>query len=131
MTARIVTIRPDREVMTGQQLPYFIGVSDETAGATGLSMNMVVIPPGGAATPHMHLGYETAIYLIKGRVMTRYGEGLTEQVINEAGDFIYIPAALPHQPVNLSDTETAVAIVARNDPRQEEMVALYDPKDAG
>src|SRR5688572_3420987 len=107
MTAKIVTIRPDREVMTGQQLPYFIGVSDATAGAAGLSMNMVVIPPGGSAIPHMHLGYETAIYLIKGRVMTRYGEGLAEQVVNEAGDFIYIPAALPHQPVNLSDTEAA------------------------
>ena len=50
--------------------------------------------------PHVHIGTETAIYLIKGRVETRFGEGLTESVINESGDFIYIPAALPHQPVN-------------------------------
>jgi len=44
---------------------------------------------------------------------------------NEAGDFIYIPAGLPHQPTNLSDTEAAHAIVSRNDPNEQENVVLY------
>ena len=39
-------LRPDREVATQQRLPYFVGVSAATAGATGLSMHLVVIPPG-------------------------------------------------------------------------------------
>ena len=40
-------------------------------------------------------------------------------MINEARDFIFIPAdVVPHQPVNLSDTEPAHAIVARNDPNE-------------
>lgn len=130
MSREIVTVRPDREVMTRQNLPYFVGVSDASAGASGISMNMVVIPPGGSATPHLHEGYETAIYLIKGRVLTRYGEGLAQEVVNEAGDFLFIPASLPHQPFNLSDTEPAVAIVARNDAREQESVVHYDPKAA-
>jgi len=130
MSGEIVTVRPDREVMTRQNLPYFLGVSDVSAGASGISMNMVVIPPGGSATPHLHEGYETAIYLIKGRVLTRYGEGLAQEVVNEAGDFLFIPASLPHQPFNLSDTEPAVAIVARNDAREQESVVHYDPKAA-
>jgi uncharacterized RmlC-like cupin family protein len=49
-------------------------------------------------------------------------------VIHEAGDFIFIPANVPHQPVNLSDTEPAQAIVARNDPNEQESVEPYDPR---
>jgi len=60
----IVTIRPATTAMTRQQLPNFVGVSAATAGARGISMNMVIIPPGGAAEPHLHRGYETAIYLL-------------------------------------------------------------------
>ena len=70
-------IRPDRAVDTLQRLPYFIGVSGHTVGATGLSMHLVVIPPGARAEPHIHLGYETGIYVIEGRVETRFGEGLS------------------------------------------------------
>ena len=128
MPMEIVTVRPEKTTMTRQHLPNFVGVSAATAGATGISMNLVVIPPGGAAEPHLHRGYETAIYLLKGRVRTRYGPGLSQSVIHEAGDFIFIPANVPHQPVNLSDTEPAQAIVARNDPNEQESVEPYDPR---
>ena len=121
----IVTIRPAVTTMTRQQLPNFVGVSTATAGARGISMNLVIIPPGGAAEPHLHRGYETAIYLLKGRVETRYGEGLRHSVIHETGDFIFIPANVPHQPVNLSATEPAHALVARNDPNEQESVEPY------
>lgn len=125
----IVTIRPDASTMTKQQLPNFVGISEATTGSQHLSMNIVVIPPGGAAKPHIHLGYETAIYVLSGRVETRYGSGLKQSTINEAGDFIFIPADLPHQPVNLSSTEPARALVARNDPNEQESVVEYNPAD--
>jgi len=70
-------------------------------------MNRVVIPPGGAAEPHVHKGYETAIFVLKGRVNTLYGAGLEKARVCEQGDFIFIPADVPHQPLNLSDTEAA------------------------
>jgi uncharacterized RmlC-like cupin family protein len=126
-SAEIVTVRPTATTMTRQQLPNFVGISAATAGAQHLSMNLVVIPPGGAAQPHVHQGYETAIYLLRGRVETRYGPGLSRSVIHEAGDFIFIPADVPHQPVNLSVTEPAHALVARNDPNEQESVVAYDP----
>jgi uncharacterized RmlC-like cupin family protein len=109
----IVTVRPSTETMSRQQLPYFVGISEATAGAKGISMNLVVIPPGAAAKPHIHRGYESAIYLLEGRVETRYGPGLRQSVINEAGDFIFIPRA----------------IVARNDPNEQEHVFPYNPKE--
>jgi uncharacterized RmlC-like cupin family protein len=123
----IVTIRPTATTMTRQQLPNYVGISSATAGSRHLSMNLVVIPPGGAAQPHIHRGYETAIYLLRGRVETRYGRGLRYSAIHEAGDFIFIPADVPHQPVNLSATEPAHALVARNDPNEQESVVVYDP----
>jgi len=126
-TAEIVTIRPEKTTMTKQQLPNFVGISRASAGSKHLSMNLVIIPPGGAAQPHVHRGYETAIYLLQGRVETRYGPGLRKSIIHEAGDFIFIPADVPHQPVNLSATEPAHALVARNDPNEQESVVAYDP----
>ncbi len=92
-------------------------------------MLRVVIPPGARAKAHIHRGYETAIYLLQGRVLTRYGEGLAKSVVNEPGDFIYIPADVPHRPENLSLTEPAIAIVARTDPNEQESVELYEVPD--
>ena len=125
--ATIITVRPSAETTTRQHLPYFVGISAATAGAKGLSMSLVIVPPGGAAEPHLHQGFETAIYVLKGRVETRYGPMLKQSVVNEAGDFIFIPPDIPHQPVNLSATEPAHAIIARNDPNEQENVIPYDP----
>lgn len=126
--ADITTIRPDAETFTRQKLPYYVGISAVTAGARGISMNLVVIPPGASAEPHFHRDYETAIYILEGRVKTLYGPGLKRSQINQTGDFLYIPAGVPHQPFNLSDTEPAKAIVSRNDPNEQENVVLYQPE---
>lgn len=125
---KVVTVRPKETITTKQNLPYFVGISKETAGAKGLSMNLVVIPPGGSPKAHYHKDFETAIYLLKGRVETRFGENLKESVINEEGDFVFIPPGVPHKPVNLSDTEPALAIVSRNDPNEHQNVIAYDGK---
>jgi uncharacterized RmlC-like cupin family protein len=118
-------IRPTHDVPTRQGLPYFLGVSGHTAGATGLSMHLVVIPPGARAEPHAHRGHETAIYVLEGRVETRWGEGLAESVVSEAGDFLFIPPGVPHEAINLSATEPARAVVARNDPAEQDNVVPY------
>lgn len=125
----VVAVRPDREILTRQRLPYFVGVSGETAGSRGLSMHIVVIPPGGSAAPHRHRGYETAIYVLEGRVETRYGPGLRERIVSAAGEFLFIPPDVAHQAFNLSDSEPARAIVARNDPAEQENVVPYDPAE--
>jgi len=123
-------LKPDREVMTRQRLPYFIGISGQTVDATALSMHLVVIPPGARAEPHIHVGYETGIYVLEGRVCTRWGSSLEHEVISEAGDFLFVPPGVPHAAINLSETEPARAIVARNHPAEQDLVEPYvvDPK---
>ncbi len=125
----IVTVRGVETTQSKQALPIFPGISGKTSGATGLSLMKVVIPPGGSAEPHVHKRYESAIYLMQGRVKTRYGERLKKSVVNTAGDFVFIPANVPHQPVNLSETEPAIAIVARNDADEQEHVVPYIIED--
>ena len=122
----VQALRPDRAVMTQQRLPYFIGVSGQTVGASGLSMHIVVIPPGARAEPHMHIGYETGIYVLEGRVRTRWGHRLEHEVVSEVGDFLFVPPGVPHEAINLSATETARAVVARNDPAEQDKVEPYN-----
>lgn len=129
MTDTVITIRPQATHITKQQLPNFEGISASTAGSKHLCMHLVIIPPGGKAVAHYHDGYETVIYIIEGKAETKYGENLEQSSINEAGDFLFIPPNLPHQPVNLSDTKQVVAVVARNDPNEQESVVLYETKD--
>lgn len=126
----IVTVRPDSEIISKQQLPYFVGISGDTAGSKGISMNLVVIPPGGSAKPHLHKGYESTIYILSGRVRTRYGIGLKKSTVHKQGDFIFIPPNVPHQPFNLSETEPVRVIVARNDPNEQEHVFLLTEQES-
>ena len=126
---KVTRVRAGNEILTEQKLPYYVGISTDTAGAEGISMNRVVIPPGGKAQPHYHKDFETAIYLLKGRVDTRYGENLKESILTETGDFLFIPPGVPHQPINLSATEPAVAIVSRNDPNELENVVMYKAEE--
>ncbi len=125
--ADVALIQTPPEILSRQGLPNFVGISGNTVGAEALSMNLVVIPPGASAEPHTHADFESAIYVLEGRVETRYGPGLARSVITEAGDFLFIPPNVPHQPVNLSDTQAARAIVARNDPDEQEHVIPYQP----
>ena len=61
LTKKVVAVRPDQTIETKQNLPYFVGISTETAGAMGLSMNLVVIALGGSPKAHYHQDFETVI----------------------------------------------------------------------
>jgi uncharacterized RmlC-like cupin family protein len=126
-TREVKGLRPDHEVMTRQRLPYFVGISGSTVGATGLSMHLVVIPPGAQAEPHIHIGYETGTYVLEGKVLTRWGNALENEVVSQAGDFLFVPPGVPHEAVNLSVTEPARAVVARNHPAEQDLVEPFIP----
>ncbi|NIQ12488.1 MAG: hypothetical protein GWO23_23780 [Gammaproteobacteria bacterium] len=62
----------DSEIPRGNpvraEVAFFVGISQETVGSKVLSMNLVIIPPGSQAEGHYHDGFESAVYLIEGRV---------------------------------------------------------------
>ena len=106
-----------------QGLDYFSGVSAESAGSTGICMHLLVIPPGAMAKAHYHEAHETAIFQLEGSTSFRHGPNLEfTDVVNE-GDYVYIPAGVPHQPFNPTN-RMARAIIARTDPNEQESVVL-------
>ena len=58
-----------------------------------------------------------------------FGERLEDHVDIDSGDFIYIPAGIPHLPYNPSETETCTAVIARTDPNEQESVKLLPELD--
>ena len=126
-TCRIV--RPATTYEGKQGLSYFEGICAENTGATGISMMLLTIPPGGRANAHLHEHHETAIYVLSGEAEMWYGEQLAEHLTVRAGEFLYIPAGMPHLPLNRS-TEPVTAVLARTDPNEQESVVLRPDLDA-
>lgn len=104
---------------------YKTGLSAKNVPARRLSMNVATIPPGGVAYAHIHQDFEVMLYILEGRVRHEYGEGLTQTVDNQAGDFIFIEPGVPHEVLNLSDDEPVVAVVARSDASEWENIVDY------
>lgn len=92
---------------------YMQGMSGKNVGARNLSINVATIPPGGVAYAHIHDGFEVMLFIVQGSVKHTYGESLSQSVVNEAGDFIYIKPGVPHEVFNIGD-EPLVAFVARS-----------------
>jgi uncharacterized RmlC-like cupin family protein len=118
------------ETYDGKQgLTYFCGVAAETVGSTGICMHLVTVPPGGRAKAHLHASHETALYVLSGETVTLYGDRLQHHIVTRAGDLAYIPAGVPHLPVNLTD-QPASAVIARTDPNEQESVVLLPELEA-
>ena len=107
-----------------QGFSYAPAVSAETVGASAIHMQLLTMPPGARAKAHKHAAHETAIYVLSGEGAMYYGEKLEQHMVARAGDFIYIPANMPHLPYNMSQTEPCVAVIARTDPNEQESVVL-------
>ena len=92
---------------------YKQGMSAKNVGSQGLSINVATVPPGAIAYAHIHDGFEVMLFIVQGKVKHTYGENLSQEVINEAGDFIYIKPGVPHEVFNIGD-EPLIAFVARS-----------------
>jgi uncharacterized RmlC-like cupin family protein len=126
-TCRIV--RGDQPFEGKQGLNYFTGISAESVGARGICMHLLRMPPGARAKAHLHEQHETAIYMLSGVAEMWYGPALEQHMVLRAGEYLYIPANMPHLPFN-AGTEEAVAIIARTDPNEQESVKLLPELEA-
>src|SRR5262245_60311396 len=107
------------------------GISAQSVGAQRIHLQIATIPPGVRAKAHKHADHETAIYVLSGESGMWYGEKLERHLTARAGDFLYIPANVPHLPYNLSESESCVAVIARTDSNEQESVILLPELDAG
>lgn len=124
-------IRPSNTYDGKQGFSYFEGISAQSVGSMGICMHSLSIPPGGRAKAHLHENHETAIYVLEGEAEMWYGDQLEEHMVIKAGEFLYIPAGMPHLPINPSKTASCVAVLARTDPNEQESVEHVAEPDAG
>ena len=122
-------MRASRQYAGKQGFDYFEGIARETVGAQGICMHLLRIPPGGRAKAHKHVTHETAICVLEGTAAMLWGDRLEHRMEVGPGDMIYIPADVPHLPMNTGDSE-AVAVIARTDPHEQESVELLPELEA-
>ena len=117
-------VRSGPAFMGKQGLTYAPGISAESVGSRGIHLQTLSMPPGARTKPHKHEAHETAIYVLSGEAAMWFGERLEEHVSTGPGDYLYIPADVPHLPYNASGTEPCLAVIARTDPNEQESVVL-------
>jgi len=93
-----------------------------------ISLQIAAIPPGAWGKTHKHDSHESAIYVLSGDA-GMWREKLENQLVAHAGDFVYVPAGIPHLPYNLSDDDYCVALVARTDQNDQESLVLLPGLD--
>ena len=94
-------------------------ISQATAGATRIYMGVFRVPAGASSQPHYHEHCESAVYLLSGRLEVRWGDRLEQVVEIGRGDMVYVPPRETHILHNLSDSEPAEYVVARNSPTED------------
>jgi uncharacterized RmlC-like cupin family protein len=122
-------VRPSDTYDGKQGLTYFEGIASETVGSRAICMHLLTIPPGGRAKVHLHQDHETAIYILQGEAITLWGDNLEERTDLRGGDLFYIPAGVPHLPVNIGNAPVS-AVIARTDPNEQESVVLLPELEA-
>jgi mannose-6-phosphate isomerase-like protein (cupin superfamily) len=115
---------------SGGELPWQAGTRLHTGGQrTERRLPGHLARLGDASSPgrtkaHLHENHETALYLISGDEVEVYtGEQLEHREVARAGDYIYIPAGVPHVAVNRTETPAAF-LAARTDPNEQESVVM-------
>jgi uncharacterized RmlC-like cupin family protein len=114
---RVVKPGPQREVPRG-----VVGgseVSQATTGAQNIFMGVFSVPAGARSRPHYHENCESAVYILSGELEVKWGDHLEEVVRLEQGDLVYVPPRETHILENLSDSEPAEYVVARNSPEED------------
>ena len=125
--AGISVLRGGGNARSWNGIRYKQGLSGKNCAAQHLSINVATVPPGAIAYAHIHDGFEVMLFIVQGRVRHCYGEGLTQSVVNEAGDFIYIEPGVPHEVFNIGE-EPLIAVVARSTADEWDKIVNYPSK---
>src|SRR6201993_1102915 len=120
---KVVKPGPDRDVPRG-----VVGgaeVSQATTGASNIYMGVFRVPPGASSRPHYHENCESAVYMLSGALVVKWGDRLEHEVRLQPGDMVYVPPRETHVLENPSDTEPAEYVVSRDSPTEDAVVVPW------
>jgi uncharacterized RmlC-like cupin family protein len=108
---------------------YAPGISAETVSSSALWFGIVSLSPGQRTKAHIHEKHETAFYFLSGGEVELWtGDHLQHCDRAHPGDYLYIPAGVPHVAVNRGSAP-AVFVGARNEPTAQESVIMRPELD--
>ena len=123
-------VRGDTPYKSQQGSVYAPGISKETVGSTAVFLGVVTLAPGERTRAHCHERHESAFYMLSGEQVELWtGERLQYCERAGVGDYLFIPANVPHVAVNRSATVAAVFVGVRNEPTAQESVLMLPELD--
>jgi uncharacterized RmlC-like cupin family protein len=120
---KVIKPGPDREVPRG-----VVGgaeISQATAGAQNIYMAQFRVPAGAQSRPHYHENCESAVYMLTGSLLVKWGDRLEHEVVLEPGDLVYVPPRETHVLENVSLSEPAEYVVARDSPLEDAVIVPW------
>jgi uncharacterized RmlC-like cupin family protein len=89
-------------------------VAPDQGIATGLWAGLFAVEPGASTAIHHHGQQETIAYVLKGESHLRWGKHGEFSGVARQGDFVHVPAWLPHMETNPSQDEPFEWVVIRS-----------------
>jgi len=105
-------------------------ISQATAGASNIYMGVFRVPPGASSRPHYHENCESAVLMLSGSLIVRWGDHLEQQVTLQPRDMVYVPARETHVLENPSASEPAEYVVSRDSPTEDAVVVPWAQENA-
>jgi uncharacterized RmlC-like cupin family protein len=100
-------------------------ISQATAGASNIYMGIFQVPPGAQSRPHYHEHCESAVFMISGALRVKWGDHLEQELLLEPRDLVYVPPRETHVLENVSDSEPAEYVVARDSAQEDAVVVPW------
>ncbi len=122
-------IRSGASYVGQQGFTYLAGLTGTTAGSRALCMTLLTLPDDARAKTHLHQGIETAAYVIEGEMEMYYGPRLQHLLHARAGEYVYVPADMPHLVLNRSGAPCR-ALVAHSAGDDQAGIVLLPDLDA-
>jgi uncharacterized RmlC-like cupin family protein len=89
-------------------------IAGELGVQSGMWGGVFVVEPGARTGIHHHGAQETIAYVLEGEAYVRWGEAGEHSATVRAGEFLHVPARLPHQEVNPSEETAFRWVVVRS-----------------
>ncbi len=116
-TCTIAVVRADEQSDETSQTPGSLrlsAISSEHRVASSMWAGTFVVQPAASTGIHHHGKQETVVYVLEGESLVRWGDSGEHSAVVKAGDFLHVPAWLPHQEINPSKTQPFRWVVVRS-----------------
>ncbi len=118
----VVRSRPENRTTDTPQtsgMQRFAAISGSLTGSQSLWMGGNTVAPGQKSADHHHGEADSGIYIVSGHPRFVFlADGEEQYVDTGPGDFVYVPAWVPHREENPAPDEVAVVVLARSTPEE-------------